>query len=49
MPLNLGTETHTVQQPIIKYAGEIGWQIVSSDNALSLRKGESRTSRGRPR
>ena len=41
MPVNLGTETPTVQQPIIKYAGEIGWKIVSREDALSLRRGES--------
>ncbi|OIP35035.1 MAG: deoxyribonuclease HsdR [Deltaproteobacteria bacterium CG12_big_fil_rev_8_21_14_0_65_43_10] len=43
MHLNLGTETPTVQQPIIKYAGEIGWHIVSSDDALTLRMGENGT------
>jgi type I restriction enzyme R subunit len=43
MPLNLGTETPTVQQPIIKYADEIGWSVVSQEEALSLRKGESGT------
>ncbi|MEW6614636.1 MAG: HsdR family type I site-specific deoxyribonuclease [Thermodesulfobacteriota bacterium] len=43
MPVNLGTETSTVQQPIIKYASEIGWQIVSSDDALTLRMGENGT------
>ena len=41
MSVNLATETTTVQQPIIKYAGEIGWNIVSQEDALSLRKGES--------
>jgi len=43
MPQNLGIEAFTVQQPIIKYAGEIGWQIVSRDDALTLRMGENGT------
>ncbi len=43
MPVNLGTETQTVQDPLIKYAGEIGWEILSREDALSLRKGESGT------
>ena len=43
MPVNLGTETTTVQQPIIKYAQKIGWSVVSQEEALSLRKGESGT------
>ena len=43
MPVNLGTETPTVQAPIIKYAGEIKWNIVSREDALTLRKGESGT------
>ncbi len=40
MPVNLGTETSTVQDPMIKYAGEIKWEIVSREDALTLRKGE---------
>lgn len=43
MPVNLGTETPTVQDPMIKYAGEIKWKIVSREDALTLRKGESGT------
>ena len=43
MPPNLSAETHTVQKPIIKYVGEIGWKIVSRDDALLLRKGENGT------
>jgi len=43
MAVNLGTETPTVQDPLIKYAGEIKWGIVSRDDALTLRKGESGT------
>jgi len=41
MPANLGTETPTVQNPFIKYSGEIGWDILSREEALSLRKGEN--------
>ncbi|MBU2623184.1 MAG: type I restriction endonuclease subunit R, partial [Proteobacteria bacterium] len=43
MPLNLGTETTTVQQPILKYADEIGWKVISQEESLSFRKGESGT------
>ncbi len=38
---NLGTESATVQNPLIKYAVEIGWTFVSSSEALSLRGGET--------
>ena len=34
------TERKSVQNPIIKYATEIGWQKISLETALSLRKGE---------
>lgn len=43
MPVNLGTETSSVQDPMIQYAGEIKWKIVSRENALTLREGESGT------
>ncbi|MCK5723599.1 MAG: type I restriction endonuclease subunit R, partial [Gammaproteobacteria bacterium] len=43
MPVNLGTETPTVQDPMIKYANEIKWKFVSREDALTLRKGESGT------
>jgi type I restriction enzyme, R subunit len=43
MTPTLGTEKSTVQNPIVKYAGEIGWNFVSQEDALSLRKGESGT------
>lgn len=43
MPVNLGTETTTVQNPMIKYADEIKWKFVSREDALTLRKGESGT------
>jgi type I restriction enzyme R subunit len=35
------TEKAAVQRPILKYASEIGWQIVAQDEALSLREGET--------
>ena len=40
MSVSLGTESVTVQNPLVRYAGEIGWQIVSQAEAVSLRKGE---------
>ena len=43
MTPTLGTEKPTVQDPIVKYAEEIGWNVVSQEDALSLRKGESGT------
>ena len=43
MPLNLGTERPTVQDPMIGYAVEIGWGYLSPDEALTLRRGESGT------
>ncbi|HRR41992.1 MAG TPA: type I restriction endonuclease, partial [Syntrophales bacterium] len=43
MPPTIGTEKPTVQDPIVSYAGEIGWEIVSQEEQLSLRKGESGT------
>ncbi|MEW6326418.1 MAG: HsdR family type I site-specific deoxyribonuclease [Thermodesulfobacteriota bacterium] len=41
MTPTLGTEKPTVQDPIVKYAEEIGWEVVPQEEALSLRKGES--------
>lgn len=41
MPLNLGSERATVQDPLIGYAVEIGWGYLSPDEALTLRRGES--------
>lgn len=37
---NLGSETATVQNPLIQYAAEVGWGYVPQSDALSLRKGE---------
>jgi type I restriction enzyme R subunit len=36
----LGSEQKTVQEPLIRYAEEVGWVRVSTSEALSLRKGE---------
>jgi type I restriction enzyme R subunit len=41
MAANLGTELVTVQHPLTRYAGEIGWTIVSQDQATTLRRGDS--------
>ncbi len=41
MTPTIGTEKPTVQDPIIKYAEEIGWAVIPQEEALSLRKGES--------
>ncbi|MBI2203302.1 MAG: HsdR family type I site-specific deoxyribonuclease, partial [Candidatus Rokubacteria bacterium] len=38
---SLGSERLTIQEPLIKYAVEIGWDFLSSDAALTLRHGES--------
>lgn len=43
MPINLGAERPTVQDPLIGYAVEIGWGYLSPDEALTLRRGESGT------
>jgi type I restriction enzyme R subunit len=40
MPPTLATESATVQDPLVRYAGEIGWSVVPQSEALSLRKGE---------
>jgi type I restriction enzyme, R subunit len=36
----LATESATVQDPLVRYAGEIGWEILLQADAVSLRKGE---------
>jgi len=43
MPVSLGTERPTVQDPLVGYAVEIGWVYLSSDEALTLRRGQSGT------
>ena len=40
MSLTLAAESATVQNPLVRYAGEIGWKVVPQSEALSLRKGE---------
>lgn len=35
------TERATVQDPLVKYAGEIGWKPVSEEDQLILRQGEA--------
>jgi len=37
----LGSERKTVQSPIIRYAQEIGWEYVSPEDAIRLRRGET--------
>ena len=40
MPASLAAESATVQDPLIRYAGDIEWEIVPQFEAVSLRKGE---------
>jgi type I restriction enzyme R subunit len=40
MSPSLATESATVQDPLVRYAREIGWEIMPQSDALSLRKGE---------
>ena len=40
---SLGSERATVQNPLIAYATDIGWDCLPSDEALTLRRGESGT------
>jgi len=41
MSSNLGQEGKTVQEPLVKYAIESGWNYVSQSDAVSYRQGES--------
>jgi type I restriction enzyme R subunit len=43
MPPSLGSERATVQNPLIAYAVDIGWDYLPPDEALTLRRGESGT------
>lgn len=43
MPPSLGSERLTVQDPLVRYAVEIGWTYLSPGAALTLRRGESGT------
>jgi len=38
---SIGSERATVQNPLVGYAGEIGWAYLTPDQALTLRRGES--------
>ncbi|MBI4682995.1 MAG: type I restriction endonuclease subunit R, partial [Nitrospirae bacterium] len=38
---NLDNERATVQNPLVKYAVDIGWVYLSQDEALTQRQGES--------
>ncbi|MHB1434665.1 MAG: type I restriction endonuclease subunit R [Thermoplasmata archaeon] len=38
---DLLTEARSVQDPLVRYAAEIGWQSVSQEDALKLRGGET--------
>src|SRR5437867_2773459 len=40
MPASIATESGTVQDALVRDAGEIGWSVVPQSEALSLRKGE---------
>ncbi|MGH9368516.1 MAG: type I restriction endonuclease subunit R [Thermoanaerobaculia bacterium] len=43
MPASLASERRTVQEPLTRYATEIGWAYLSPEDALTLRRGESGT------
>jgi len=43
VPPSLASERAVVQEPIVRYAGEIGWAYLSPEQALTLRRGESGT------
>ena len=38
----LSTESKTVEEPLIKYAQQAGWEYVSPKKAIRLRRGENR-------
>ena len=38
------SERSAVQEPMLKYSAEIGWQSVSPSEALHMRDGENATS-----
>ena len=41
MPANLGTESVTVQHPLTEYARQVGWKLISKEEATTLRRGDS--------
>lgn len=38
---SLGSERLTIREPLVRYAAEVGWEVLSPDAALTLRRGES--------
>ena len=43
MPASLASERATVQNPLVAYATEIGWQYLPRETALTLRRGTAGT------
>jgi len=41
------SERTEVQDPLIRYATEIGWQYIAQDDALTLRGSETRRTRAK--
>ena len=39
--MKLGGERRTVQEPLIRYAEETGWEYLPPEEALRLRRGET--------
>ncbi len=39
--MTLGSERHTVQEPLLRYAEEVGWEYLPPEEALRLRRGET--------
>ena len=38
--MSLGSERKAVQDALIRYAGEVGWECILPEEALRLRRGE---------
>ena len=43
MPPSLGAARAAVQEPLVRYATEIGWAYLPPEEALTLRRGEGGT------
>ena len=43
MKPSLGTESGSVQNPLIRYATEVGWEHIVAAEAAKLRRGEAGT------
>src|SRR5687768_12658008 len=41
--MSVGLERPAVQEPLIRYATEVGWRVLSRNAALTERRGESGT------